>query len=49
MTVCLIPSRAIARRVGVLLRTYQKYVVGNARGLLGMAVEAGGAEVPASA
>lgn len=31
----LIPSRAIAGRVAVLLRTYKAYVVGNARGLLG--------------
>ena len=44
----LIPSRAIAGRVGIVLRTYRKYVVGNARGLLGT-VEARGAEVAASA
>lgn len=31
----LIPSRIIAGRVGILLRTYTKYIVGNARGLLG--------------
>jgi PD-(D/E)XK endonuclease len=31
----LIPSRVIAGRVGILLRTYTKYIVGNARGLLG--------------
>ncbi len=34
----LIPSRAIAGRVGILLRTYRKYIVGNARGLLGMSI-----------
>ena len=34
MTIYLIPSRAIAGRVGILLRTYRKYMVGNARGLL---------------
>src|SRR5215469_3785868 len=31
----LIPSRVIAGRVGILLRTYTKYIVGNASGLLG--------------
>jgi PD-(D/E)XK endonuclease len=31
----LIPSRVVAGRVGILLRTYTKYIVGNARGLLG--------------
>ena len=31
----LIPSRVIAGRVGILLRTCTKYIVGNARGLLG--------------
>ena len=35
MTMYLIPSRAIARRISILLRTYRKYIVGNARGLLG--------------
>jgi PD-(D/E)XK endonuclease len=34
MTMYLIPSRAIAGRVGILLRTYRKYIVGNASGLL---------------
>jgi len=34
MTMYLIPSRAIAGRVGILLRTYAKYIVGNAYGLL---------------
>jgi hypothetical protein len=45
MTMYLIPSRAIAGRVRILLRTYRKYVVGNARGLLGVAAEADDAEV----
>ena len=31
----LIPSRVIAGRVSILLRTYASYVVGNASGLLG--------------
>jgi hypothetical protein len=35
LNVYLIPSRVIAGRVAILLRTYTKYVVGNARGLLG--------------
>ena len=35
MTMYLIPSRAIAGRVRILLRTYRKYIVGNAKGLLG--------------
>jgi hypothetical protein len=48
MTMYLIPSRAIAGRVGILLRTYQKYIVGNARGLLGVD-DAGGAGARASA
>jgi hypothetical protein len=33
----LIPSRAIAGRLQVLLRTYKKYIVGNAAGMLGLA------------
>lgn len=49
MTMYLIPSRAIAGRVRILLRTYRKYIVGNARGLLGVAADAGGAAVPAPA
>jgi hypothetical protein len=36
MTLYLIPSRAIAGRVVIVLRTYAKYIVGNARGLAGM-------------
>lgn len=35
----LIPSRAVAGRVAVLLRTYRKYVVGNAGALLGAHTE----------
>jgi PD-(D/E)XK endonuclease len=34
MTMYLIPGRAIAGRIGIQLRTYAKYIVGNARGLL---------------
>jgi len=49
MAMYLIPSRAIAGRVRILLRTYRKYIVGNARGLLGVAADAGNAAVPASA
>ena len=43
MTMYLIPYRAVAGRVRVLLRTYRKYIVGNARGLL---ETAGGATAP---
>ena len=39
MTMYLIPCRALAGRVRVLLRTYQKYIVGNAHGLLGVPAE----------
>lgn len=49
MTMYLIPSRAVAGRVTILLRTYKKYIVGNAQGLVGTVNEAGGAPVPASA
>ena len=35
LNVYLIPSRVIAGRVSLLLRTYTKYIVGNASGLLG--------------
>jgi hypothetical protein len=35
LTIYLIPSRTVAGRVRVLLRTYKKYIVGNAAGLLG--------------
>jgi hypothetical protein len=37
----LIPSRVIAGRVGLMLRTYKKYIVGNAAGLLGAGADAG--------
>jgi hypothetical protein len=49
MTMYLIPSRAIAGRVGILLRTYTKYIVGNARGLLEAAAGAVAAKATASA
>jgi hypothetical protein len=39
LTMYLIPSGAIAGRLQVLLRTYKKYIVGNAAGLLGTAAE----------
>jgi hypothetical protein len=34
LSLYLIPSRIIAGRVGLLLRTYSKYIVGNAAGLM---------------
>jgi hypothetical protein len=34
LTIYLIPSRVIAGRVQILLRTYRKYIVGNAAGLM---------------
>jgi len=34
LTIYLIPSRVIAGRVAILLRTYTKYIVGNAAGLM---------------
>jgi hypothetical protein len=49
MTMYLIPSRAIAGRITILLRTYRKYIVGNASGMLGVADRASSAEVPALA
>jgi len=49
MTIYLIPIRAIAGRVGILLRTYRKYIVGNVRGLLEAAEDASGTAVPTSA
>jgi hypothetical protein len=49
MTMYLIPSRAIAGRVGILLRTYKKYTVGSAQGLLGGVRDAGDAGMRASA
>jgi hypothetical protein len=39
MTMYLIPSRALAGRVRVLTRTYKKYIVGNAAGLLGVSAD----------
>jgi hypothetical protein len=32
----LIPSQVIAGRVALMLRTYSKYIVGNAAGMLGV-------------
>jgi hypothetical protein len=49
MKMYLIPSRAIAGRVRIVLRTYQKYVVGSAKGLLGMTANEGGSGICASA
>jgi Domain of unknown function (DUF6457) len=49
MTMYLIPSRAIAGRVGILLRTYAKYTVGNASGLLGLPPDAGEPKAQTSA
>ena len=34
LAIYLIPSRVIAGRVAILLRTYTKYIVGNAAGLM---------------
>ncbi|HEX7161044.1 MAG TPA: hypothetical protein VF223_07385 [Trebonia sp.] len=45
----LIPSSAIAGRVGILLRTYRDYIVGNAQGLLGVTPDRASAGVRASA
>jgi len=49
MTMYLIPSRAIAGRVRILLRTYRKYIIGNAQGLLGTEAGVGGATALAPA
>jgi hypothetical protein len=49
MTMYLIPSRAIAGRVQILLRTYRKYIVGSAVGLLAIEAETGGSTAPVSA
>jgi hypothetical protein len=46
MTMYLIPSRALAGRVRVLLRTYKKYIVGTVPGLLGAGPTASDARVP---
>lgn len=43
LTMYLIPSRVIAGRVGLLLRAYKPYVVGNAGGLLGATQACSGA------
>ena len=48
LTMYLIPSRALAGRVRVLLRTYRKYVVGSAAGLLGVGAGAGSAAAGAA-
>lgn len=45
----LIPSRVVAGRVAVMLRTYRQYVVGNASALLGVGVAAPDGGVRASA
>lgn len=48
----LIPSKVIAGRIGLLLRTYRKYIVGNASGLLAAETESSRTETviaPASA
>jgi hypothetical protein len=36
LSIYLIPSRVIAGRVGITLRTYEKFIVGNARGLMAL-------------
>lgn len=43
LSMYLIPSRVIAGRVGILLRTYRDYIVGNASGLVGAAPASHGA------
>lgn len=45
----LIPSSAIAGKVGIMLRSYQEYIVGNVQGLLGMAGTPGGGGLPVAA
>jgi hypothetical protein len=47
MTMYLVPIRAVAGRVRIVLRTYKKYIVGNAAGLLGTGPTAPTAGVPA--
>jgi hypothetical protein len=34
LNIYLIPSRVIAGRIGILLRTYKRFIVGNAAGLM---------------
>ena len=36
LSLYLIPSKVIAGRVGILLRAYTKYIVGNAAGLMAL-------------
>jgi hypothetical protein len=43
----LVPSRVIAGRVAILLRTYTKYIVGNAGGLHGPDAPKGHAQASA--
>ena len=38
LAIYLIPSRIIAGRVGILLHTYTRYIVGSAAGLMAPAV-----------
>jgi hypothetical protein len=45
----LIPSKMIAGRIGLLLRTYKEYIVGNASGLFGEAVGSGTGKVKGAA
>jgi PD-(D/E)XK endonuclease len=40
LTMYLIPSRAIPGRLQLVLRTYKKYIVGNAAGMLGANADA---------
>ena len=40
LTIYLIPSRIIAGRVGILLRTYTRYIVGSAAGLMAVSPHA---------
>ena len=39
LTIYLIPSWVIAGRISILLRTYTKYIVGNAAGLMTVTIE----------
>jgi hypothetical protein len=45
----LIPSKIIAGRIGLLLRTYKEYIVGNASGLFDEAVGSGTGKVKGAA
>jgi hypothetical protein len=42
----LVPSRVVAGRVGLMLRTYKEYIVGDVSGLLGAAPKTAGARAP---